>query len=95
MPRRPYRRLHVSPALRKAIADDARPAWRIAFLAGIPHSKFSALINSVGVPDTPKNVQRLQRIANAIAFPVTNVFVSEAAADQFDQLPYTAEAVRR
>lgn len=77
MPSHPYRRLHVNPALREAISADGRPGSLLAFLSGLPHSRFSSLINAASVPDRPKNVLRLERIANTISFPVAQVFVTE------------------
>lgn len=88
MPSHPYRRLHVNPALREAVAKDGRAGWRLASLAGLHHATFSWLINTVSVPDRAKNVERLQRIANIVGFPVAEIFTSEPhPRETFDTMP--------
>ena len=93
MPSCPYRRLHVNPALRDAVAADGRPGWLLAVLAGLHHSKFSALINAVSVPDRPKNVQRLERISDTVGFQRGAIFIAEPRPTfEFDTMPSPPEA---
>lgn len=88
MPCHPYRRLHVNPALRDAVSLDGRPGWLLAVLSGLHHSKFSALIHAISVPDRPRNVERLHRIANTVGFPSTAIFIGGSPAeDTFHIIP--------
>jgi hypothetical protein len=85
-----FPRLHLNPALREAIAADGRSGWLLALLSGLHHAKFSALINSVSVPATTKNVERLARIANSIGFPVASLFIDEQSTVEDDTQPHGA-----
>jgi plasmid maintenance system antidote protein VapI len=52
------------------------PGHRLALVLGIHHSKLSALINANAVPATDVNIERLERIANAVGFPKTQLFLN-------------------
>jgi hypothetical protein len=72
----PLPRRRVNPALRETVRATRRPVWRLAYDAGFVHvSKFSALLNADDVPDSPANVQKLERIADVIGFPRERLFL--------------------
>lgn len=78
--RSPQRRVH--PALIAKVRSSSRPLYILATVAGCLHyPKFSELINSETVPDTPTTVTRLQRLARAVGHPLDAIFVAEESAD--------------
>lgn len=76
--KRPYRaeRRRLNPAFYDACRASGRPQWQLMLLAGIPHqSTFSTLICAETIPATPTNIAHLHRIADAIGFPKSNLFL--------------------
>jgi hypothetical protein len=72
----PLPRRSVNPALRQIIRASNRLSWQIALAAGIRHyPKFSELINAETVPATQINIDRLNRIADAVGFDRSLLFV--------------------
>ena len=67
--------------LRMAVHSSGRPIWRLAQDTGFNHqTQFSALINKQYVPTTRLNIERLYRIADAVGFDRTQLFVQDEAA---------------
>ena len=75
----PLPRRRVNPALYAAVRASGRPGYLIALEAGLTHQPvLSALVCAESVPDTPTNIERLQRIADVVRFPREDLFLDEA-----------------
>jgi hypothetical protein len=56
------------------------PGYRLALTLGVHHSALSALINADVLPATHMNVERLERIADAVNFNRAELFLDGDAA---------------
>ena len=70
------RRRVRQPAFRDAVRGCGRLGCEIAVRVGIRHfSKFSTLTNASSVPDTRENITTMERIADAIGFDRSQIFM--------------------
>lgn len=64
-----YPRRELHPEFRSAIYADARGITRLAPLVGyFAYHRLSTILNARRVPATPKNIERLQKLATEVAF---------------------------
>jgi len=76
-------RRRVNPALYKTYRACGQPQWKLVTLAGLTHqSQFSALICAKTIPATDVNIERLQRIADAVKFPREQLFLFDERTEQ-------------
>lgn len=69
---------YINPRFRTFYQRSHRASWELAATAGFPHqSTFSTLIRSEVVPATALNVERLQRVADALGFPRDQIFLTD------------------
>ena len=74
----PLPRRSINPALYDAVRASGRPGWLLATAAGLTHQTvLSALICAESVPDTPKNIERLHRIADVVGFDKSQLFLDD------------------
>ena len=73
---KPLPRLHINPILREAVLACGTPGYILATTIGFAHhSKFSVLINAESIPASTANIEWLERIAEAVGFPKSRLFV--------------------
>jgi len=76
-----YPRRKLNPELRARVRDEmlnGKRAWLLSQLAGFPQScDFSSILHAPRVPATPLIVERLQRLADILGFPVDAIFLPE------------------
>lgn len=71
----PRRRIN-QPAFYNAVRYCGRPGWLVGVEAGLTHQTIlSQLITADSVPDTPLQIQRLQRIADVVGFDRSRLFL--------------------
>ena len=70
-------RLRANQNLGAAVRNSGIPYGPLARACGCGEAHFSFLINAVGVPSTPKNIDVLLRAADAVKFPRDQVFIDE------------------
>jgi hypothetical protein len=71
----PRRRIN-QPAFREAVRSFGQPGRRIAYEAGLNYrSELSKLICATSVPDTPLQIERLERVAMIVGFDRDQLFV--------------------
>jgi hypothetical protein len=71
----PRRRIN-QPAFYNAVRYCGRPGWLVGVEAGLTHQTvLSNLIRADTVPDSPLQIQRLQRIAEVVGFDREQLFV--------------------
>jgi hypothetical protein len=79
-------RRQLNPGLRERVRhakQNGLPMWRLTIVAGFRHqSELSKLLHRPAVPVTSTNVMRLQRMANAVGWPVDDIFVPEDEATE-------------
>lgn len=76
---RPRLRLN-QPTFRRAVHDSGHRLFHLAKEIGFSHdSQFSAFINAKLVPETPVNIERLYRIADAVGFDREELFLDGGA----------------
>lgn len=64
-----YPRHELNPAFRSAVHGDARGVTRLAPMVGWPaYHRLSTILNARRVPATPKNVERLRKLAELVGF---------------------------
>ena len=74
----PRRRLN-QPAFYDSVRYCGHPGWLVALTAGLTHGTvLSALVTADSVPDTPQNIDRLERIADAVGFDRALIFLDGA-----------------
>ena len=74
----PRPRLSINPKLLRAIANSRLPVWKLCVAAGIQHqARYYELIAGGDVPDSSTNITRLERLAEAVGFPVVDVLVKD------------------
>jgi hypothetical protein len=70
----------LNPLLRRHVDRSGKTKQTLAFVAGFPnYPEFYETLRATTVPATPLTIQRLQRIADAVAFPRDEIFLDEAA----------------
>ena len=75
----PAPRRRVNPNLYNVVRACGTPGWLLAYKVGITHSsQFSILINADSVPATTFNIERLERIADAVGFDRALLFLDGA-----------------
>lgn len=71
----PRRRLN-QPNFYDAVRGCGHAGWQLATAAGLTHETvFSTLVCATSVPDTPTNIERLQRIADIVGFDRGQLFL--------------------
>jgi len=77
-PARPRRYLN-QPTFYDTFRASGRPSWLLAVQLGLTHpTVLSGLVCADSVPDTPINIERLERIADAIGFDRSQLFLDGA-----------------
>jgi hypothetical protein len=72
-------RLRLNPLLLRRVEHSGRPKSCLQRLAGFPHyATFFEVLRAEKVAATPLNVQRLERVADAVGFPRDEIFLDEA-----------------
>ena len=84
-------RLRLNPRFVTAVRACRLPYEPLSLACGCSGTHFSYLINAVGIPGSPGNVDVMLRVADAIKFPRAQVFLDEQA-DALAQT--TGEAAR-
>jgi len=70
----------LNPALRRRVEQSGKPKLLLASLAGFSqYTQFFESIRSERVPTTPLMIQRLERVADMVGFPQSEIFLDEAA----------------
>lgn len=76
-----YPRLNLNPALRtecRARRKVGLRLWKLALVAGLPHqSRLSSLLSADSVPATATTLRQLHRIADAVGFPKSQLFLGQ------------------
>ena len=70
-------RIRLNPHYVAAVKGSRLPFEPLALAAGSGESHFSYLLNSAGIPASPKNIETMLRVADAIKFPRAQVFLDE------------------
>jgi hypothetical protein len=71
----PRRRIN-QPAFYEAVRGCGRPGYQVAYDVGLIPVELSKLICAESVPDTPLQVERLERIADFIGFDRDRLFLN-------------------
>lgn len=80
MARRRAHRRHLSPALFRKVITSGVSQGLIAKFAGYPdYQAYYRSVRKSLVVDTPLNVERLMRVAEAVNFPPNEVFIDSPA----------------
>lgn len=85
-------RLRLNPHFVTAVRACRLPYEPLSLACGCSGTHFSYLINTVGIPGSPKNIDVMLRTADAIKFPRAQVFLDEPT---IAETQVTSEAVQR
>jgi hypothetical protein len=88
-------RLRVNPLLLTAVKTSGIPVWRLAMACGCLPARISQQINAVAVADTPANVERFERLCDAIKFPRNQAFLDEPVSSSLNPAQQTVVNARR
>jgi len=73
---RPAPRRRLNPKLRELAREI--PSWKIAAIAGFTHpQRYSTLLHAKFIQATPTNIERWQRVADALNFPRAEIFLAD------------------
>jgi hypothetical protein len=81
MPRRVAHYRDVNSALLERIQQSGQKQTRLAILGGWPYyTTYHDVLRAGRISATPLTIQRLTRVAQAVDFPIDQIFLDEGAA---------------